>query len=135
MIEKDDLIAIVGASNDSSKYGNIVMKDLLSKGYGVIPINNHEDFILGKKAYGSIKDVPDKIDAIIFVVPPKVTETIIEDVKPLGVKKVWMQPGSESPRAIKFCEDNGIECIYNACVMMQWFLILFGYFEFLEHSI
>ncbi len=34
----------------------------------------------------------------------------------LGIKKVWMQPGSESEKAIKYCEDNKIDAIHNACV-------------------
>jgi predicted CoA-binding protein len=119
MITKDDTIAIVGASNNTEKYGHIVMKDLLVKGYDVIPINPKEKTILNKKVYKSIKDVSEKIDAVIFVVPPKVVEDVIQDVKILGIKDVWMQPGSESQKAIEYCEENGIECIHNACVMMQ----------------
>lgn len=119
MITKDDIVAIVGASNNPEKYGNIVMKDLISKGYDVVPINPHEEKILDKKVCHSLKEVCEKIDAVIFVVPPNVTENTIQDVKSLGIKKVWMQPGSESEKAIKFCEDNGIECIHDTCIMLK----------------
>jgi predicted CoA-binding protein len=30
-----------------------------------------------------------------------------------------MQPGSESEKAIIFCKDNGIEVVYDNCIMAQ----------------
>jgi len=53
------------------------------------------------------------------VVPPKVTEKIVEECKDLGIKRVWMQPGSESEKAIKFCEEHGINVTYNACFLID----------------
>ena len=41
---KNNLIAIVGASNDPEKYGNRILLDLISKGYNVAAINNKEDY-------------------------------------------------------------------------------------------
>jgi len=119
MITKQDTIAIVGASNDSSKYGNIVMKDLLKKDYKVFPVNPKEKTILENKVYSSLKEIEEKVDAVIFVVPPQIALDVLKDVKELGIKKVWMQPGSESGEAIIFCKENNIECIHNACIMMQ----------------
>ncbi|MCX7795383.1 MAG: CoA-binding protein, partial [bacterium] len=36
-------IAIVGATIDQKKFGNIVLKDLLKKGFQVIPVNPKYD--------------------------------------------------------------------------------------------
>ena len=47
---KNNLIAIVGASNDPEKYGNRILLDLISKGYSVAAINNKEDYIAGIKS-------------------------------------------------------------------------------------
>ncbi|MFT4305006.1 MAG: CoA-binding protein [Candidatus Woesearchaeota archaeon] len=35
------------------------------------------------------------------------------------MNKVWMQPGSESEKAINFCKENNIEVIYNSCIMVK----------------
>ena len=51
---KNNLIAIVGASNDPKKYGNKILLDLISKGHNVAPINNKEDYIAGIKSYESV---------------------------------------------------------------------------------
>ncbi len=38
-------IALVGASKNPAKYGNIILKDLLSKGFEVLPVNPNYDEI------------------------------------------------------------------------------------------
>ena len=113
--------AIVGASNNKEKYGYKVTLSLKELGLEVIPINPHEKNILDLDAYSTLTDAINDghdIDIVVFVVPPKVTEKIIREVYELGILRVWMQPGSESKEAIKFCKDNEIEVTYNACIMV-----------------
>ena len=43
--QKNTTIALIGASNNRSKYGNKIYRDLRSKKYHVIPINPKEKFI------------------------------------------------------------------------------------------
>jgi len=92
MINKDFFYAVVGASNNEEKYGHKVFKDLLSAGYKVVPINPTEQVILGKKVYPTLSDIHQKIDVVIFVTQPSVTEKVLEQVKTLKIQNVWMQP-------------------------------------------
>jgi len=39
--------------------------------------------------------------------------------KRLGIRKVWMQPGSESETALNFCKENSIEVVHGVCVMVE----------------
>jgi len=119
MINKDFRYAVVGASNNEEKYGYKVFNDLIEGWYKVIAINPNEKEILWTKVYPTLSDYVGIIDVVIFVVPPQVTEKILEEVKTLGIKNVRMQPGAESPTAIKFCEENGIACTHDACIMIQ----------------
>jgi predicted CoA-binding protein len=48
-----------------------------------------------------------------------VTEKVMEEVKTLGIKNVWMQPGAQSDIAIEFCKTKSINCIHDACIMIQ----------------
>lgn len=118
-LDKRNVFAVVGASRDPEKYGHQVYKDLRSAGYEVYPVNPKAEEILGDRCYASIKELPRKPDIVDFVVPPRVTERILETCLKLGVMKAWLQPGSESEKAIKFCEDNGIEVVHGVCVMVQ----------------
>jgi uncharacterized protein len=119
MIDRQFMYAIVGASNDETKYGNIVLRDLKSAGYNVIPINIKEHEVIGLKAYKSVIDVEGRIDVAVFIIPPAASDKAILEVKEAGIRKVWFQPGSESDAAIKFCKQNNINCIYGKCIMVE----------------
>ena len=73
--EQNTVIALIGASNDKSKYGNKIYRDLRDKGYNVIPINPKEETIEGDKAYTSIEKMNRLPDIANFVVPPPVSYT------------------------------------------------------------
>ena len=111
-------IAVVGVSKDEKKFGFKVFKDMIKKGQKVYGINPKADVILGRKIYSKIQDIPEKPDLVITIVPPEVTEKIVDDCISIGIKEIWMQPGSESEKAIKKAQDNKISVIYNACIML-----------------
>jgi hypothetical protein len=73
----------------------------------------------GDKCYPSLEALPRKPDVVDIVVPPKATEEVVKTCKKLGIKKVWMQPGSESQAAIDYCRKNGIDVIYGICIMQE----------------
>lgn len=119
MIDKNLTYAIVGASNNPDKYGHKVMQDLIDGGYKVIPINPNNEEILNKKAYATISEVLEDVDVIIMIVPPKISLQVLLQIKEKGINKVWFQPGSEDETVIKYCQDNGIEYIIGACIMIK----------------
>lgn len=119
VLDKKNMIAVVGASGNPEKYGHQVYKDLKTAGYRVYPVNPNAKEILGDKVYPDLKSLPAKPDVVNIVVPPEVTEEIVKTCKELGITTVWMQPGSESEEAIKFCEANGIDVIYGVCIMVE----------------
>jgi len=118
MFNKDNKIAIVGASNNKNKYGYKVLLDLYNSGFNVIPINPKEEKILNLKVYPNLSSV-DNVDSVVFITQPEITEKILTEVKELGIKDVWTQPGSESSKSIEYCIKNNINCIYNACIMIK----------------
>lgn len=118
-LRKENVFAVVGVSKDPEKYGHQVFKDLKEAGYAVYPVNPHIDEVLGDRCYHSLSELPETPDVVDTVVPPAVTEKIVEECKELEIDKVWMQPGSESEKAIEFCEQNGIKVVHDACVMVE----------------
>jgi len=86
-IMKPDAVAVIGASSETGKIGNSVMKNLINGGYQgkIYPINPSADEIMGLKAYKSVKDVPGDIDVAVFAIPAKfVAQALIE----VGEKKI-----------------------------------------------
>jgi predicted CoA-binding protein len=118
-LRKENVFAVIGVSENPEKYGHKVYKDLKAAGYTVYPVNPHVDEVLGDKCYPSLSELPEKPDVVDTVVPPAVTEKIVEECKALGIDKVWMQPGSESEQALTFCQQNKIRVVHDACVMVK----------------
>ena len=111
--------AVIGATDNKEKYGNRIFKNLTSRGYEVYPVNPNLKEIEGVKCYPDIADIPVKVDVVDFVVPPKVTESILKECKKLGLDNIWLQPGSESDAAIAFCHENKFKVVYGTCVMLN----------------
>lgn len=120
-LKEENVFAVIEASRNPEKYGHQVYKDLRGAGYTVYPINPNANEVLGDKCYSDLKnkDLPKIPDVVDIVVPPRITEEIVEQCKDLGIRKVWMQPGSESEKAINFCKENGMDVLYGVCVMVQ----------------
>ena len=116
---RENIFAVAGASRNPEKYGHQVYRDLRNAGYRVYCVNPNADEVLGNKCYPSLEALPVKPDVVDVVVPPKITEQLVKTCKKLGITKVWMQPGSESETAIKFCEENSIDVVHGVCVMVE----------------
>ncbi len=119
MIDPKLTYAVVWASNNTEKYWYKVFKDLTEKWFDAIAINPNEENVLWKKVYSTLSDFEWKIDVAIFVLSPKFSLPVLEEVKNLWIKKVWFQPWAENNDCIEFCKKNNIEYIANACIMIQ----------------
>jgi hypothetical protein len=111
-------IAVVGVSRKKTKFGNAIYKELKQKGYNVFPVNPHITTFEGDTCYPDLLSLPENVDAVIINVPPAQTEKVVREAKQAGINKVWLQQGSQSEAAIKYCEENGIDCVSNECVLM-----------------
>jgi len=109
--------AVVGVSNDPKKYGHIVYHNLKDKGLTVFPVNPNISQIDGEPCYASLAEIPEPIDGVVLVVPPTVTEKIVQQAADAGIHRVWMQPGAESAEAIRFCEERNMAVVHDACIM------------------
>jgi len=112
------LIAVIGVSDDASKYGHKIFRDLLKAGYPVKGVNPKGGFVLGNNIYRDLAEIEKKPDLVITVVHPVVTEKIVETCNKLGIKTLWLQPGSESDAAIEKAKTYGIKTII-ACFMVE----------------
>lgn len=111
-------IAVVGVSRKKTKFGNAIYKELKQKGYNVFPVNPNMQTFEGDTCYSDLKSIPDKADAVIINIPPLQAEKVVREANQAGIKKVWLQQGSQSESALKYCEENGIDCVSNECILM-----------------
>lgn len=80
-------IAVVGASRNREKIGNIILRNLLSTYRGKIyPVNNKAEEIEGMKSYKTLKEIPGDVDLAIISVPRQFAVEVMEDAVEKGVK-------------------------------------------------
>jgi len=87
-------VAVIGASEQTGKIGNSVMKNLINGGYAgeIHPINPKADTIMDRKAYKSVGDVPGDVDVAVFAVPAKFVPASLTECGEKGVAAAVMIP-------------------------------------------
>ena len=119
LAEPATTVAVVGATDDPAKYGARVYRDLKAKGFRVFAVNPARDSVDGDPAYPSLADLPEQPTIVNLVVPPAVALQVLQRAHQMGLGNFWLQPGSESPEAIAFLEENGLNHLSGACIMVR----------------
>jgi predicted CoA-binding protein len=114
----EQTIAIVGASADRSKYGNIAVRAYIDLGWTVYPVNPKAETIEGLQAYASIKDIPGPIERASVYLPPKVLLAVLDDIAAKKPDEVWLNPGSESEAVVDKARELGLNVI-QACSIVD----------------
>jgi predicted CoA-binding protein len=108
-------VAIIGASDDRSKYGNKAVRAFRDQGWEVFPIHPTLTEVEGMPAFPDLDAVPvAQLDRVSFYVPPRIGLTLIDAVARKPVGEVWLNPGSESPELVARAEALGLSVI-QAC--------------------
>jgi predicted CoA-binding protein len=111
-------IAIIGASTDRSKYGNVAVRAYQEQGWTVYPVNPNVDEVEGLKAYTSIKDVPGNGHRVSVYLPPRVLVKVLADIAATQPSEVWLNPGTESPEVLSKARELGLNII-QACSIVD----------------
>jgi predicted CoA-binding protein len=116
---KDKKIAVIGVNDNPEKFGYKIFCGLLGEGYSVFPVGVRGGEANGVKIFKTLDELLEKPDLVIMVVPPVGTDKIVEDCIRLGIKEIWMQPGSQSAEGIKKAETAGIKVTHQGCFMIH----------------
>ena len=114
-------IAVVGVSKNEEKPSHQVPKYLIEHGYNVIPVNPTVTEVLGRKCYPSVAAINEKIDVVDVFRKSEDIPAVIDDVlrKKDGIKVFWMQLGIYNEDAERKAKENGIDVVYNRCMMVE----------------
>lgn len=120
LLNRDDTtVAVVGATDDPSKYGSVIYRDLKRKGYDVYPVNPNRETVDGDPAYPTLDALPHDPTIVNIVVPPNATLHVLKKAHELGLENVWVQPGAESPEVMTYLQENGFNYLANSCIMVR----------------
>jgi predicted CoA-binding protein len=107
-------VAIIGASTDRSKFGNIAVRAFVRQGFTVYPVNPKESFVESLPAFKNITEVPVRPNLISVYLPPPVLLKVLPDIAAKGCDELWLNPGTESDAVLAEAERLGLNII-QAC--------------------
>lgn len=110
-------VAVIGASNDRSRYGNMAVRAFRRAGYQVYPVNPTEPEIEGLKAFPTINDVPAELDTITIYVRPAVLVKLLPDIAKKGCKDLWLNPGTSSDTVLAEVERLGLNALQGCSIL------------------
>jgi predicted CoA-binding protein len=111
-------VAVVGVSRDGRKFGNYACRELSAKGYRVYPIHPIAKTIGSTRCYARLSDLPERVDAMLLVVPPASAVDVVRGAAADGVRHVWLQQGAESPEVVALCRELQLDVVAGECILM-----------------
>lgn len=112
-------IAIVGLSNNPSRYSYIVARYLKDHGYRIVPVNPNITEALGEKAYPDLASIPFPVDLVdVFRNSADAGEVVTEAIS-MKVPVIWLQLGINIPNLPQLSADSNTICIDKCCIKAE----------------
>ncbi|QRV94474.1 succinyl-CoA synthetase alpha subunit [Ceratobasidium sp. AG-Ba] len=101
----------------------VILKWYLDRKIPVTPVHPKESELEGVKTVTSL----DKLESptttsVSIVTPPKVTLSVLQAGKALGIPAFWLQPGAEDEAVREYVEQNGLKdkvVLGGPCVLVK----------------
>ncbi len=111
--------AVIGATNNTSKFGNKIFKRLKNYGFNVVPINPVYEEVENTKALDCVSELQDDVSVLNVVVSPEKSMAMLDNIDKTSIKYVWFQPGTYNNEVIEKANQLGLNVIYNYCVLVE----------------
>jgi hypothetical protein len=119
ILEQGKTLAVVGLSSRSTRPSHGVAAYMQRHGYKIIPVNPHEESVLGEKCYSSLGAVPENFDVVVIFRRPEFVPEVVEAAIRKGAKVVWMQEGVIHEQAGERARAAGLKVVMDRCILKE----------------
>jgi predicted CoA-binding protein len=114
-------IALVGASEETSRPSHEVMHYLQRQGYRVIPVNPHlaGQQLLGETVYADLESLPVAVDMADLFLAVQRTDAVIDQAIAMRIPVVWLQIGVINHQGAERARRAGIKVVMDRCPKME----------------
>lgn len=117
ILAQSEHIAVIGVNQDADAYANKIVRKIRALNKNAYPINPMYTKLFGEPVYESLEKCPVTPDLVVFVVNPTIGIDYLSSIAQLGIKYIWLQPGTidtdllEEAKALKLV-------VIEACVLV-----------------
>lgn len=112
-------VAVLGASQNRSKFGNKSLRAHAKAGYEAFPVNLDPSVqeIEGLRSYRSLEEIPKPLDRITLYLPPPVTLDLLPAIAEAGAEEVWLNPGSYDGAVLKRAKELNVPVVEGCSIV------------------
>ena len=116
-------IAVVGVSDDPKSFGNVIFREMRSRGHDVVPIHPTTQLVENVTCYPDVADVPGDVDGAIIMVRHEHAVPVVDACAAKGIRSVWLfkgvgGAGAVSDEVLERCATHGMQVVAGACPLM-----------------
>ena len=119
ILEQGKTLAVVGLSSKAMRPSHGVAEYMQRHGYRIIPVNPHEESVLGEKGYASLDAVPEAFDVVVIFRRSEFVPEVVEAAIRKGAKVVWMQEGVVHEKAAERARAAGLKVVMDRCILKE----------------
>lgn len=119
LLARTKTIAVVGLSSNPMRPSFGVSQYMQRKGYRIIPVNPNEEMVLGETAYGTLAEIPERVDLVDVFRRPEFVPEIVDEAIRLKIPALWLQEGVIHETAAKKAREAGISVVMDRCVLKE----------------
>ncbi|MFN2509170.1 MAG: CoA-binding protein [Chthoniobacterales bacterium] len=116
--DQTETVAVLGASPKPDRYAYRAMEMLRRHGHRPIPVNPAFQEVLGEPCYGSIADIPEKVETITMYLGRQRSDPLIEQIVAAKPRRIIMNPGAENDNLAAKARAAGIEVVEDCTLVM-----------------
>lgn len=110
-------VAVIGASNDRSKFGNKGVRAFKQAGWTVYPVTKEGEEVEGLKSYRSIGEVPERPDWVSMYVPPRVGLALLPEIAEKGTDELVFNPGAGGAELMEESRKLGLNPVAKCSIL------------------
>ena len=108
--------AVIGDVLNAAKPASRVVSTLRGAGKTVHLVNPRDKT---GQCKAMLSDIEGTVDVVDLIINSRDGIKQVEQMVPMGISKIFIQPGAESDEILSFCSANSIE-VFQGCVMVEF---------------
>lgn len=126
LLDSSNTIAVIGISDKLGRPSLTVSSYMKDHGYEVWPVNPLLKEVGHVTCYPDLASLPGKPDMVVVFRKASDIPGVIDEVKKVGISKVWVQEGIESEEGWSKAHSFGMKIAMDVCIMKEYMRLKAG---------